>query len=57
MRTASGYYPIADEVQVYESGHRRFMTLAQAKADYDKFTLYAERTAEKGGQIRVITVA
>lgn len=57
VRTASGYYPIADEVQVYESGQRRFMTLAQAKADYDKFTLYAERTAEKGGQIRVITVA
>lgn len=57
VRTSLGYYPIADEVQVYQSGKSRFMTLAQAKADYEKFTLYAERTPEKGGKIRVITVA
>lgn len=57
VRTASGYYPVSDEVQVYLPGTRKFMTLNQAKADYENFTLYAERTAEKGGKIRIITVS
>ena len=56
VRTKDGYYPISDEVQVYNSKQGRFMTLRQGKADYDSFTLYAERTAEKGGKIRVIEV-
>lgn len=57
VRTASGYYPLSEEVQVYLSGQRKFVTLNQAKADYEKFTLYAERTPDKGGKIRVITVS
>lgn len=56
VRTKTGYYPLADEVQVYLAGQRRFITLNQAKADYSQFTLYAERTPEEGGKIRLITV-
>lgn len=57
VRTASGYYPLSDEVQVYLTEQKKFVTLGQAKADYDSFTLYAERTPEKGGKIRIITVS
>lgn len=57
VRTAEGYYPLADEVQVYLSGQRRFITFDQARADYSKFTLYAERKPEEGGKIRLITVS
>ena len=57
VRTASGYYKISDEVQVYVTGLNKFITLNQAKADYTNFTLYAERTANEGGKIRVIVVS
>lgn len=57
VRTASGYYPLSDEVQVYLTAQKKFVTLNVAKADYDAFTLYAERTPEKGGKIRLITVS
>lgn len=57
VRTASGYYPLSDEVRVYLTAQKKFVTLNVAKADYDAFTLYAERTPEKGGKIRLITVS
>lgn len=57
IRTSNGYYKISDEVQVYVTGLRKFITLNQAKADYTNFTLYAERTADKGGKIRFIMVS
>lgn len=57
VRTAEGYYPLSEEVQVYLSGQRRFITLDQARADYSRFTLYAERKPEEGGKIRLITVS
>ena len=57
VKTSEGYYNIADDVQVYVTGLGKFITLNQAKADYTKFTLYAERTADNGGKIRVIAVS
>ena len=57
VKTSEGYYNIADDVQVYVTGLGKFITLNQAKADYTNFTLYAERTADKGGKIRVIAVS
>ncbi|MDR3767350.1 MAG: S-layer homology domain-containing protein [Butyricicoccus sp.] len=57
VRTKNGYYPISGEVQVYLTSQRKFITLNQARADYSKFTLYAERKPEEGGKIRVITVS
>lgn len=57
VKTSEGYYNIADEVQVYVKSLGKFITLNQAKADYKNFTLYAERTADNGGKIRVIAVS
>lgn len=57
VRTKDGYYPISDEVQVYLTSQRKFITLNQARADYSNFTLYAERKPEEGGKIRLITVS
>lgn len=57
VRTAAGYYPLSDEVQVYVGNRQQqYITLDEAKANYDHFTLYAERPPEKGGKIRVIMV-
>lgn len=49
--------PIADNVQVYNAATGRWITLSQAKAYSDSFTAYYDRTAETGGQIRIIVVA
>lgn len=57
VRTANGYYKLSDEVQVYVTSLHKFITLNQAKADYTNFSLYAERTADKGGKIRFIMVS
>lgn len=57
VRTANGYYKISDEVQVYVTSLRKFITLNQAKVDYKNFSLYAERTADEGGKIRFIMVS
>lgn len=57
VRTNNGYYKISDEVQVYVRSLRKFITLNQAKADYTNFELYAERTADQGGKIRMIIVS
>lgn len=57
VRTNNGYYKISDEVQVYVRDLHKFITLNQAKADYTNFVLYAERTADQGGKIRMIIVS
>jgi len=50
-------YPIADDVPVYVSRTGKFITLRQAKADYDAFVLYADMPLSEGGQICLISVA
>lgn len=49
-----GGVPIADDVQVYNAATGRWITLTQAKAYSNSFTAYFDRTAETGGQIRII---
>ena len=56
VRTDKGYYRLADNLPVYVARLDKVVTLRQAKADYDNFTLYAAKTAENGGMIRMITV-
>lgn len=56
VKTSAGYYKISDEVQVYAKAVKKYLTLNQAKSDYNSFTLYAEKTADKGGKIRFIMV-
>lgn len=46
--------PISDAVQVYNSVTGRWVTLAEAKAFTNRFTVYYDRTLASGGQVRVI---
>ena len=57
VKTDDGMYPIADDVPVYVSRTGKFITLRQAKADYDAFVLYADMPLSEGGQICLISVA
>lgn len=50
-------WQIAENVPVWNTRTNHFMTLRQAKADFDAFNLYADAPLEKGGQIRLITVS
>lgn len=48
---------ISENIPVWNTRTNHFMTLRQAKADFDAFNLYADAPLEKGGQIRLITVS
>lgn len=54
VRTSDGYYELADDIGVYVSARREFISLQSAKSNYSSFRIYANRTAEDGGKIRVI---
>lgn len=54
VRTKDGYYNVADNVGVYVSARKEFISLSNAKVNYKNFRLYANKTAEDGGKIRVI---
>ena len=56
--TKDGYYALADQLGIYDTENREFIaTLQSAKSNYTKFALYANDTAEDGGNIRIITVS
>lgn len=48
--------PISTEVQVYYETTDRWMTLEEARAFSDAFTIYYDRTPQTGGQVRIIVV-
>ena len=54
VRTSDGYYELADDIGVYVSARREFISLQSAKSNYSSFRIYANRAAEDGGKIRVI---
>ena len=54
VRTKNGYYALADNVGVYISGRSEFISLQNAKSNYTSFRLYANKSAEEGGKIRLI---
>lgn len=56
VQTKKGYYPIAEDVPVYVEKFEKCITLQQAKASYSRFTVYADRPLNEGGQIRIIVV-
>lgn len=57
VRTKSGYYDLADKIGVYVAERREFVSLQTAKNNYSKFRVYANKTAENGGKIRVIVAS
>lgn len=54
VRTRDGYYNLTDDIGVYVSDRREFISLQNAKANYTNFRLYANKNAEDGGKIRMI---
>lgn len=52
--TNDGYYALADTVMYYAPEQEKFVTAVQAKANYEKFTLYRDTALANGGKIRVI---
>ena len=54
VRTKDGYYELAENIGVYVSEQNRFVSLQTAKSNYTSFRVYANKTAENGGKIRVI---
>lgn len=57
VRTAKGYYPLADGIGVYATAQKEFISLQSAKNNYTTFRVYANKTAENGGKIRVIVAS
>ena len=45
--------PISDEVQVYNESTKKFITLQQAKEDFNRFDIYTDVTA---GIVRFVVV-
>ena len=54
VRTRDGYYELADDIGVYVTERREFISLQNAKSNYSSFRVYANKSAEDGGKIRVI---
>ena len=57
VRTKDGYYELAENIGVYVSEQNRFVSLQTAKSNYTSFRVYADKTAENGGKIRVIVAS
>ena len=57
VRTKDGYYELAENIGVYISEQNRFISLQTAKSNYTSFRVYANKTAENGGKIRVIVAS
>ena len=57
VRTKDGYYDLAENIGVYVSEQNRFVSLQTAKSNYTSFRVYANKTAENGGKIRVIVAS
>lgn len=57
VRTKDGYYELAENIGVYISEQNRFISLQTAKSNYTSFRVYANKTAENGGKIRVIVTS
>lgn len=54
VRTKDGYYALASDVGVYISARDEFISLQNAKSNYTSFRLYANKSAEEGGKVRLI---
>lgn len=57
VRTKDGYYELAENIGVYISEQNRFISLQTAKSNYTSFRVYANKTAENDGKIRVIVAS
>lgn len=54
VKVSGSSIPISDEVQVYNTDTEQWVTLKEAKAYADTFTVYYDRSLTTGAQVRVI---
>ena len=54
VKTKDGYYALASNIGVYISARNEFVSLQNARSNYTSFRLYANKSAEDGGKIRMI---
>ena len=54
VRVGSLYVELADNVQIYAPSIDRFLTLSEARANFDSFVLYCDRDPDNGGTVRII---
>lgn len=54
VKTKDGYYALASNIGVYIPARSEFVSLQNARANYTSFRLYANKSAEDGGKIRMI---
>lgn len=57
VHTKDGYYALSEKAGAYVSARSEFISLQSAKNNYTTFRLYADKTAEQGGKIRVIVAS
>lgn len=54
VRTSDGYYPMSDDIKVYAKDYDKFISLSEAKANFKRFRVYADKSLANGGKIRLI---
>lgn len=50
-------YPLLEDIGVYLPERKVFISLHEAKSNYTKFTLYANKAAQQGGKVCLITAS
>lgn len=56
VRINNLYVPVDENVQVYSKSMDRFITLAEARANFQSFDLYCDSDPASGGHVRMILV-
>jgi|GEM_PF-1359998 len=54
LNMGSAYLRFNDSMQVYASGVRQFIGLAEARANYNSFVVYLDRPLELGGEVVIL---
>ena len=57
VRTKDGFYPLAEDIGVYITEQSEFISLQDAKNNYTNFRVYANKSAQDGGKIRMIVAS
>ncbi len=51
-----GTATVSDNVSVYDETREIFISLSEARANFDEFTVYCDRDVKDGGVVRILTV-
>lgn len=51
INLGSAYLPFATELNIYAPKYKQFLSLVEARGNYDNFTVYLDRPLSQGGQV------